>query len=243
MTPEFELVVPAWNEARSLPALVDAAAAAAGRAGFAPGAFALVVVDNGSTDDTPAVLASLASSPRGAFLRTVRVETNRGYGHGVMAGLRATTAEVVGWTHADLQCDPYDAFRALEALRRAGERRAIAKGSRTGRPLRDVAVSRAFEAAVRAVLHLRVAELNAQPKVFHRSLLDALASPPDDFAFDAYVLWRAVATGLEVVTIDVRFPPRVHGVSRWAATLPGRWRTMVRTVRTLRRIAATEART
>lgn len=238
--PDFELVVPAYNEARSLPALVNAAAIAAERAGFLPGSFYMVVVDNGSMDETPSILAELSTTPQGRFMRTVRVERNRGYGFGIMTGLRATTAELIGWSHADLQCDLNDAFRCLNVLRDVGINKAIVKGHRKGRAVRDVLVSRTYEAVVRAVLGVHIKEINAQPKVFHRSLLERLHYPPDDFAFDAYVLYKAVKAGLEIVEVPVEFPPRLYGVSKWAATMPSRFRTMVSTVRTLHRAKTME---
>ena len=45
------------------------------------------------------------------------VEVNQGYGYGLWQGLQASTAEYVGWSHADLQCDPNDAFRALQMIK------------------------------------------------------------------------------------------------------------------------------
>ncbi len=240
--PEFELVVPAWNEAASLPALVERVVEAARSAGFKPGGFRLVLVDNGSTDDTVATIARLCAPPLGSWLLPVRVDVNRGYGNGLWVGLRRTTAEVVGWTHADLQCDPGDAFRAFAALRAAGTQQALIKGRRVGRAWRDVAVSRTFESVAAVVLGLRAGEVNAQPKVFARSLLAKFRTPPTGFAFDAYALYVAERAGLRIESIDVRFPPRPHGVSKWAATLPGRARTMAAVVRELRLVARTEGR-
>ena len=242
MIPEFELVVPAWNEAPSLPALVERFAEAAGRAGFTSDRFRLVLVDNGSTDGTATTIAGLCASPLGPWLNPVRIDVNRGYGNGLWVGLGRTTAEVVGWTHADLQCDPADAFRALAKLRAEGTQKALIKGRRVGRAWRDVAVSRTFELVASVVLGLRATEMNAQPKVFARTLLASFRDPPTGFAFDAYALYAAARAGLRIESIDVRFSPRRHGVSKWAATLPGRARTMAGVVRAMRNVARTEGR-
>ena len=69
----------------------------------------VILVDNGSTDDSPAVLAKLLSGP----VRSVRVEKNQGYGFGILSGLAAAQGRILGWTHADMQTDPADALRGL----------------------------------------------------------------------------------------------------------------------------------
>lgn len=240
MVAEFELVLPAYNEEKSLPNLLQRAVQAAESHGTTPGRFQLVVVNNGSTDDSAAVLAWLKTSDLGSWFRTVNVPANTGYGAGVLAGLQATAAPVIGWSHADLQCDPGDAFRALALLRERGEKKVFVKGRRYGRRLRDRIVTAIFGLFARVLLNLRVAEINAQPKVFHRDLLPSLAGAPRDFAFDLYALYRARRSGLAIDTVDVHFPPRIHGASRWAATFLSRYKTIGRMILFMWRLRRTE---
>ena len=95
----LSLVIPCYNEAASLPGLLA-------RCDEVTGAMdaEVIIVDNGSTDDTSAVLDRLLPEHPGC--RLVRVVENRGYGHGIKAGLGAARGEILGWTHADLQTDP-----------------------------------------------------------------------------------------------------------------------------------------
>lgn len=68
------------------------------------------------------------------FARTVKVEINQGYGFGILSGLKETNSEYIGWTHADMQTDPYDTIRALEIIERKGNPENIyLKGKRKGR--------------------------------------------------------------------------------------------------------------
>src|SRR4051812_25089667 len=97
--PTLSLVIPCYNEAANLPLLLPRCAALT-RAGDAE----VILVDNGSTDDTAEVLAR--SLPEFPGCRTVRVPTNQGYGFGILRGLEAATAGIIGWTHADMQTDP-----------------------------------------------------------------------------------------------------------------------------------------
>lgn len=238
---QFELILPAYNEAQSLPQLVARVCDAAEQAQLTPDTFGLVVVDNGSRDATPEVLAQLRQGPRGSWFTTVTVDHNQGYGHGVLCGLRAASADIVGWSHADLQCDPQDAFTAFQRVREAPTP-TLVKGVRRGRNWKDRMVSRVFEACAHGLLNMGAHEINAQPKVFPRVLLQTLKHPPKSFAFDLYTLYQAKKHGYTIATIPVHFPPRVHGASKWAATFVGRYKTMWGMVLYMRQLQQREGR-
>lgn len=240
--PDFELVVPAYNEAPSLPELLARTAAAAAEAGWSPERFRLLIVENGSSDDSRQVLEALKQGPDGAWLRVIPLEENRGYGAGLAAGLRATSAPLIGWSHADLQCHPADALRAATLLQQGDGLKRLVKGVRHGRDPKDVFVSRSFETLAKVILGLDTYEMNAQPKVFSRALLEEIQDPPEGFAFDLYVLFRAKKAGYRFETIDVRFPPRLHGDSNWAASFVSRRRTMGAMLRYMIALAKKEGR-
>lgn len=233
----FSLVLPCYNEAPSLPGLIDRALDCARRRGMGPDAFRLILVENGSTDDSRQVLEALTRGPDGPYLHPVWIRRNQGYGHGVMVGLRSAPRGIVGWTHADEQCDPEDAFLAWERVRNAS-RPTLVKGRRHGRARPERLVSAGFAALATVVFHRRMREINAQPKVFPSALIDRLDAPPLDFCLDLYVLVRAQDAGYDLAEIDVTFPPRRHGTSNWAGTLRSRVRTMAGFVRYMLRLRA-----
>lgn len=222
----LSIVLPCYNEARTLPALL-----ARYRAIWRDLPAELILVDNGSTDDTAAVLARELARPEHAFARSVRVPQNRGYGHGLATGLAAARGEVLAFSHADMQCDGADVFAAYDRLCAAPDPRAvIVKGRRAPRDFGASLVTHGMSAIASGVLLRRLTDINAQPKVFHRSHLARLTRPPDGFEFDLYVLYTAVRAGLAVLTVPVRFERRLHGQSRWNFGL-SRYRTILRTVR------------
>jgi glycosyltransferase involved in cell wall biosynthesis len=228
--PAFELVIPCFNEAPSLSALFNRVVDCARRRNLSGSDFQVVLVNNGSTDDTSAVLASLAAGPARDFLKIVAVAINRGYGHGIWQGLLATESAVVGWTHADGQCDPEDAFRAWEQITR-DPNPCLVKGRRMQREPGPWLFSRCFEGIAIGILRRWFHEINAQPKVFPRNLLGSFQNPPADFAFDLYVLLKAREAGMRITEIPVRFDRRQHGESRWSATFRSRARTSGRLIR------------
>lgn len=229
--PRLSVVLPCYNEALGLPALVERYAET-GRG--VP--FELVLVDNGSSDNTPHVMAELVA--RHPFARSVRVAKNEGYGHGILTGLQATRGEAIAWSHADLQTDPADVFRAWEIYRMSSQpTRTLVKGRRSGRRLQDRAITWGMQTLATILLRTRMYEINAQPKLFHRELLDALGDAPQDWSLDLYLLYAARCCGWQVKTFPVAFPPRQHGASNWAASWRSKYRTIARSIRYLVRLA------
>jgi dolichol-phosphate mannosyltransferase len=107
-TPTLSLVIPARDEAESL-ALLHAEVAAALDA--IEGGYEVVFVDDGSVDESPAILAGLAAADH--RVRVVRLETGRGQSAALDAGFRAARGEWIATIDADLQNDPADLPRLL----------------------------------------------------------------------------------------------------------------------------------
>ena len=221
--PAFSLVIPCYNEAASLPELVLRA-----RFTAEAGGGEVILVDNGSTDATPQVLADLLAGGDDR-VRTVRVDPNEGYGWGITQGLLAARAPIVGWTHADLQTDPADALRAVAAME--GADRVLVKGRRYGRPLADRVFTAGMTAFETVLLRRRgLSDINAQPTMFHRDLLTGWEKAPKDFALDLFALYTAVERGYEVRRIPVVFAPRRFGTSSWNVDLAAKRKFIRRTV-------------
>lgn len=205
---ELSLVIPAYNEAKNLPLLLERAAGEIGRGGIE-----MIIVDNGSRDATQAVLRELL--PRNSFARSVRVDVNQGYGHGILAGLRAATGKVLAWTHADMQTDPGDAMRGLEIFKARNAERVFVKGRRFGRPAGDRFFTAGMSLFESVLLGHCMSDINAQPTMFARSFFETWKNPPGDFSLDLYAYYMAVSQGLRVERFPVRFGERAHGASHW----------------------------
>lgn len=239
---EFQLVLPCYNESKSLQFLVERAATAAKEAGYDSSRFQLVLVENGSRDNSKDVLEELEKSKWAPWFTKVLVIQNMGYGYGVLQGLKATQAPIIGWSHADQQCDPKDAFIALKKLKDSNESLVLVKGIRSGRNWKDQWVTHIFETLACLILGVKTKELNAQPKVFSRELLQSMGDAPNNFAFDLYVLYSALKAGYRILTIPVLFPPRVHGVSNWASTFLGRYKTILGMIQYMFQLSRTQGR-
>ncbi len=220
---KLSVVVPCYNEAKNLPHLISRIRECLTRPDCE-----FILVDNGSTDSSPEILAALA--PDGS-LRSVRVATNQGYGYGILAGLRAARGRYVGWTHADLQTDPADALRALDCIERLGCPRGLyVKGKRHGRPLADVAFTVGMSIFESVYLRAGLWDINAQPNILSRELYEAWKDPPHDFSLDLFAYYQAARLGAQLERIPVRFGKRLHGSSHWNVNWRSKWRFIKRTL-------------
>jgi len=113
--PYLSVVVPVYNEAECVPRLCAALY------DVLPGlgrSFEVLLVDDGSSDRTPELLAEEKS--RREALRVLRLRKNSGQSAAMAAGFRAARGEVVVTLDADLQNDPADIRLVLEPVA-AGE--------------------------------------------------------------------------------------------------------------------------
>src|SRR5262249_46637556 len=109
-SPDISLVMPCYNEQESLPYSVPRLLRAFERAGYR---LQLVAVNNGSRDRTGELLGEFAAAH--PEVKPVTVETNIGFGNGILSGLAHATAGWVGTVAADGQVDAEDLVRLYEA--------------------------------------------------------------------------------------------------------------------------------
>jgi glycosyltransferase involved in cell wall biosynthesis len=216
---------PAFNEAENIGPLLDEALATVGK--FAD-RFELIVVDDGSTDATAAVVRTYAQQHP-----EVRLEAhprNLGYGHALRTGLRAARGEAVFFTDADRQFRLEDLGRLLE---RFGEAE-IVVGFRIKRvdPWHRLVVAWVYHHVLRALFGLHAHDVDCAFKIFRRDVLDAVAA--DLGSRSAFIspelLIRAGRAGFRVVEVGVPHYPRLAGRPK-GATPKVIYRTLVEIVR------------
>jgi glycosyltransferase involved in cell wall biosynthesis len=110
MTPELSIVIPVRNESPNIKPLYDELTQTLGRYGRS---YELVIVDDGSTDDTFQQLAALQA--RDQHLRVVRFRRNFGQTAAFAAGIQHARGRLIVTSDGDLQNDPAD-IPAMVAL-------------------------------------------------------------------------------------------------------------------------------
>ncbi|MCI8564163.1 MAG: glycosyltransferase family 2 protein [Lachnospiraceae bacterium] len=221
---KLSVVIPCYDEADNIPLILERFDGIIKRDDIE-----VVLVDNGSTDSSPEVLNTLL--PKYPFAKTIRVEVNQGYGYGIVQGLKVSTGEFIGWTHADMQTDPADLLKALDIIeKRNYAEELFIKGNRKGRPLFDQFFTSGMSAFETLYMGVKLYDVNAQPNVFSKKFFETWINPPKDFSLDLYALFMAQKSGLHIERFDVMFPKRVHGTSHWNTGLVSKWKFIKRTV-------------
>lgn len=225
MKTSLSIVLPCYNEAGTLDSLLKQ---------FAHlrqvREFELILVNNGSTDDTREVLGRLLLSGEFEFARVVSIEKNLGYGHGILTGLLAAKGDILAFSHADRQTPPEDILRACERyealVSSSGSPLFLVRGIRPGRE-KALVTTRFLTRIQHFLTGFHAEDVNAQPKVFDRHLPGRIARPVHGFSFDAQLLYEAGKAGYTIETVDVKFHQRNYGLSKSAGTLFRRYRTIV----------------
>lgn len=213
--PEFSLIVPCYNEQETIPFTIPPLCAAFEKAGVR---LELIAVDNGSKDRTGALLDEMAA--RGLPLRKVRVETNEGYGWGVLCGMKQTRAPWVGVIPCDGQVDPEDVVKLFESVR-------YSDGKVVGKVRRRFRLDGFLRKVVSVGYNLLVfclwpglgsIDVNGSPKIVHRDVLSRLDLRSKRWFLDPELMIKAHYLGVRVIEVNVFARMRGHGLSHVRAT-------------------------
>lgn len=226
------VVVPCYNEQGNIEPLIQEAREVVTRR---PN-IEFIFVDNGSTDGTRGLLEALTEKTAG--LKVAVVERNQGYGFGIRSGLKAASGKFVGWTHADRQTKLTDIEVALEILANNQER-IFLKGRRSGRPFSDSIFTFGMSLFESILFRTKLRDINAQPTLFARELLEKVLEGPDDFSLDLYAYVAAKRFKMKVLSFPVTFGPRFSGESKWNTSARARWKFISRTLAFSFRLALT----
>ncbi|MGZ8376828.1 MAG: DPM/DPG synthase family glycosyltransferase [Gemmatirosa sp.] len=201
---DVSVLVPAKDEAENLPLFMEQAAAA-----FAADPavrYEVVVIDDGSVDDSWPVLQRLmAQYP---FLRTTRHRARRGIADGLRTGYLNARGDVLVFYPADLQFKPEDIPRLVAPIL-AGDSDMVT-GFKQGK-YEKAFVSRIYNGLSRALFDIPVKDLN-NVKAYRREIMAGLPIRPD---WHRYMIVLAAAQGYSVSEIPIPLYPRHAGRSKF----------------------------
>lgn len=213
MTPPLTVAILAYDEEENLPSVL--AELFAYLDAVVPGAEVLLI-DDGSTDDTASVAARCLEGRVG---RVIRHPDNRGMGAGLKTAAAAARSEWLTFLPADGQIPP-EAVGALLAARDDGPTADLVLSvydHRDDGALRTV-LSWGVRTLIRAVHGVRMR--SDGPYLIRRGLFDPAQLAPNTFFLNFELPIRAGAADLRIRTVTVPCRPRLAGVSKTAR--PGR---------------------
>jgi glycosyltransferase involved in cell wall biosynthesis len=205
----ISIVVPAYNEQARLPETIRRIQEFLVKSGWT--FWEIVIVDDGSTDDTVKIMSALAES--NPNVRILRNPGNRGKGYSVQHGMAEARGEWRLFTDADLSAPIEELDKLWEATVRDNSHVAI--GSRAldrsligvHQPGMREAAGRIFNAAMRAVIGLQIADTQCGFKLFHGSASLAIfpRQTQERFGFDVEILFIAKKLGFRISEVPVRW--------------------------------------
>jgi len=207
--PDISVVVPALDEAESLPELVSRIDAAITGLGLV---YEVWIIDDGSTDDTPAVVDRLhADNPA---VHCIQFTRNYGKAAALSAGFSAARGRYVITMDADLQDDP-DEIPALVAKLADGFD--LVSGWKQQRKDSFIKnnTSKIFNAVTSLVTGLRLHDFNCGLKAYRREVTEAVRLYGE---MHRYIPAQAHQEGFRVTEVPVKHHERRHGVTKYGAS-------------------------
>ena len=208
--PSLSVFFPAYNDAPSLPDLL--------RKTFAVlehnvEDYEVIVVNDGSRDDTAAVLESLARE-LGPRLRTVTHAENRGYGGALRSGFAAATKKFVFYTDGDGQYSPGELPALLE---RVGPETGLVNGYKLERhdPPHRVWIGLVYNFCARRLFGIRIRDIDCDYRLIRRDLLEQIHLISTSGTICVELVRKLELSGCEVVEVGVHHYARQYGTSQF----------------------------
>ncbi len=206
----LSVVVPIFNEQESLVQLIDELNAGIGNAVTK---FEVILVDDGSTDESWRVISELSqvTTPNAAPVFGIRLRRNFGKAAALTAGMKIATGELILMLDADLQDDPAE-FPAL--LMQIDDGYDVVNGWKELRldPWHKVYPSKVFNWMVGAMTGLKLHDHNCGLKLFRTDVVREIQIYGE---LHRFIPVLAHARGFKVAEVSVNHRPRQHGHSKY----------------------------
>jgi glycosyltransferase involved in cell wall biosynthesis len=215
----ISVVLPAFNEAENLSATVADAVAHLNRL---TRVYEIIIVNDGSSDDTHAVVQSLCAA--NSSVHVITHASNRGYGAAVRSGFSAARYDLIFLTDADGQFS----FGDLPGFVAQIDGFDAVIGCRQGRadPWHRLLISGAGNWFARKFFDLHARDIDCAFKLIRRDALRGISLGCEGTMFSTELLTQAALAGWRMKESPVPHRPREYGVSTTAKPAVI-WRTVV----------------
>ena len=208
--PQLSIVIPAYNEAESLPILLAQLQDVVKTHGYR---VEVIVINDGSTDGTAEVLDALLETQTYLFtFRVIHFRRNQGKAEALMTGFAATIGDIVITMDADLQDDPSEISKLIAALN--NKNYDVVSGWKYPRkdPLEKRAFSFVFNRVTAFSTGVKLHDMNCGFKAYRAGVVKELHLYGDQHR---YIPILAHQAGYKIGEVKVRHHPRRFGVSKY----------------------------
>jgi glycosyltransferase involved in cell wall biosynthesis len=200
---------PCYNDEATIASMVNLAFVTIDRVG-ADGE--VIVINDGSTDDSPHVLKELADEH--ARLRVVTHERNRGYGGALLSGFASATKQWVFYTDGDAQFDPAELELLVE---KAGPDVDAVQGYKIRRAdnLPRRVIGRVYHRFVAFMFGLKIRDTDCDFRLIRKSMLDQIQLEHSSGVICVELVRKLQDAGARFVEVPIHHYPRLHGQSQF----------------------------
>ncbi|MET0628015.1 MAG: glycosyltransferase family 2 protein [Acidimicrobiia bacterium] len=201
---------PCYNDQATIAQMVNVTVATLERVGVSDAE--VIVVDDGSSDDSPRVLADLAQDE--PLLRIVTHEQNRGYGGALISGFANATRQWVFYTDGDGQFDPAE----LELLvQHASDDVDVVQGYKLHRAdnVARRVVGRVYHSFVSLAFGLKIRDTDCDFRLIRRAALDRVQLEHTTGVICVELVRKLQDTGARFTEVGVHHYRREYGKSEF----------------------------
>jgi glycosyltransferase involved in cell wall biosynthesis len=208
--PGLSVFFPAYNDAGTIASLVITAVQVAGT--LTPD-FEVIVVNDGSKDDTPRILDELARVYADR-VRIVHHAANRGYGGALRSGFSTAAKDFVFYTDGDGQYDPTEMTVLWDRMTDDVDWVNGWKISRSD-PLHRIIIGRIYHHTVKWLFGLKVRDVDCDFRLMRRSIFEVVHLEKDSGVICLEMMKKFQDAGFRVAETPVHHYHRAHGKSQF----------------------------
>ena len=205
MSLSLSIVIPVYNERRTLDELLDRVSALAVRK-------EIILVDDGSTDGSRERLAELAGRPG---VRVLFHERNQGKGAAIRSGIAAATMDLVVIQDADLEYDPQELPKLMAPIE-AGKADVVFGsrfiGSEPHRVLYfwHMVVNRLLTLASNVLTNLNLTDIESCYKMFRREVIQSIAIEESRFGVEPELTAKVAQMRCRIYEVGISYSGRTY---------------------------------
>jgi len=203
LTPLISIVVPVYNEARTVAAVIERLIAI-----DLPAAREILVVNDGSTDGTREVLDAVARHPE---LRIIHAPKNGGKGSAIRIGFSQASGTIVAIQDADLELDPAQIADLVKPI--LDGKTGVVYGSRflAGRPdapWLSIFANQVLTGTTNVLFGGRLTDMETCYKVMTTPIAKSLNLESNRFDIEPEITAKLLRSGHSILELPIRFEPR-----------------------------------
>lgn len=206
MKSSISIVLPAYNEGKNVKKTIETIISS-----LKNHEIEIVLVDDGSTDDTLNIAKNL--SKKCPFIRLHRHEQNMGYAEALKTGFEHCKKKFITFIDADLQNDPMDISKLVRYGNMGYD---VIVGWRKNRKdvISRLIISKLYNFLVHLLFFLKLPDINGKPKLLRSEVLKKIDIESKEWLIDLELVHKAKKMGFKIIQVPVKHLPRKIGKSK-----------------------------